>query len=152
MSSSIEQEPHFNPYCPVQYQLVLEIYVSSLEKSIQFYTSLGFSLDWQVPDIFAQISWDTCLVFLKVKTSDKEAFSAPGNIRIMVPDVDAKYEECCEKLGCQVVQKLGDRKFVVRDFIISDPDGFEVRFGSFLMTRGRIEQQGPDDDVVVKPI
>lgn len=68
----------------------------------------------------------------------------------MVHDVDAQYRKCTEELKCEVIQELGDRKFVLRDFIVRDPDGFGVRFGSFLVGRGRIEQQGPDDEIVIK--
>lgn len=150
MSLSVEQAPHPNPYCPAPCQLVLEIYVSSLEHSIQFYTSLGFVLEWHVPGVFAQVSWDTCLLFLKVKQTSEAVHASPGNIRVMVPDVDAQYRKCTEKLKCEVIQELGDRKFVLRDFVVRDPDGFGVRFGSFLVGRGRSEQQGPDDEIVIK--
>jgi len=145
----MERPPHQSPYCPPPYQLVLEIYVSSLERSVRFYTSLGFRLEWQVPDVFAQVSWESCLLFLKVKVNRPPSTST-GNIRIMVPDVDVKYRECREKLGYEIVQEIGDRRFVIRDFIIRDPDGFEVRFGSFLANRGRKEQEGPNDEIVVK--
>ncbi len=61
----------------------------------------------------------------------------------------AKYAECL-KLGCRAEQGIGDRKFVLRDFVVRDPDGWGVRFGSFLEGRGRKEQEGPDDEIVVK--
>ena len=139
-------------YSPAEHQLVLEIYVSSLERSTSFYESLGFQVDWSVPDVFAQVSWDRSILFLKVK--DTGATSSPaggsGNVRIMVPDVDEKYEQC-KKLGCIVEQEIGDRKFVLRDFIIKDPDGFGVRFGTFLPGRGRKEQvDGPVAEGVVR--
>ncbi|KAK2785710.1 hypothetical protein FQN52_007917 [Onygenales sp. PD_12] len=142
----IESAPHPTPYSPLQYQLVLEIYVSSLQRSIDFYTSLGFSVSWTYPDLFAQLSWpdDGCLLFLKVKKDDggngSDDSRRSGNIRIMIPDVDSKYEEC-KKLGYTIVQEIGDRLYVLRDFIVHDPDGFEVRFGSFLENMGRLEQE-----------
>ena len=136
-------------YSPAQYQLVLEIYVASLERSIAFYTSLGFDLDWRVPDIFAQVSWDGSLLFLKAKVSSTAPGNQPerpgsGNIRIMLPDVDKMCEKC-RHLGYKIQQEIGDRKYVLRDFIVMDPDGFGVRFGSFLEGRGRLEQaRGPN--------
>ena len=63
-----------------------------------------------------------------------------GNVRIMVPDADAMYEKC-RKLGHPIHYEIGDRLFVLRDFIVLDPDGFEVRFGSYLEGR-RSEQFG----------
>ena len=170
-SASTEPPPHPTPYCLPQYQLVPEIYVSSLERSVNFYTCLGFTVDWSIPPIFAQLSWhdcgdnNGCLLFLKQKQKHAETAAGqsktkkndgemPGNIRIMVPDVDAKYRECAEMLELEgigeVVQEIDDRRFVLRDFIVRDPDGFGVRFGSFLVGRGRMEQRGPvDRDVVV---
>ena len=104
--------------------------------------------------------WDKSLLFLKFKDhpndNDNDSFStsatlpAPGsgNLRVMVPDVDAKYEEC-KQLGCEIQQEIGDRKFVLRDFVVNDPDGFGVRFGSFLEGRGKREQErGPEDEIV----
>jgi len=146
--------PQSEPYAPAQHQLVLEIYVSSLDRSISFYSSVGFRTDWIVPDVFAQLSWDTNILFLKVKDdlqpgrAGLQDHHGPGNIRIMIPDVDAKYEEC-KRLGSFVEQEIADRKFVLRDFIVRDPDGFGVRFGTFLPGRGRKEQtEGPDAEGV----
>jgi catechol 2,3-dioxygenase-like lactoylglutathione lyase family enzyme len=153
---SIESSPRPTPYCPPTQQLILEIYVCLLEKSTAFYKSLGFKLDWLVPSFFAQVSWqDGCLLFLKQKAAQNSSINpspahstSAGNVRIMIPNVDAKYRECIDKLGCQVVQEVGDRKFVLRDFVVRDPDGFGVRFGSFLEGRGRREQEGPDDEML----
>jgi len=120
-----------------------------------FYKSLGFAVDWYVPGIFAQVSWEHCVLFLKQK--DNMPKYAPtteghgaGNVRIMVHDVDLKYEEC-KQLGYVVEQELGDRKFIVRDFIVKDPDGFGVRFGSYLPVSGPEEQaEGPDAAGIVR--
>jgi catechol 2,3-dioxygenase-like lactoylglutathione lyase family enzyme len=145
-------QPYTDRYCPTAHQLVPEIYVSSLPISISFYISLGFHLDWHVPNYFAQLSWNQCLLFLKVKATTKSPLEdsiSAGNVRIMIRDVDAKYAECL-KLGCRVEQEVGDRKFVLRDFVVRDPDGWGVRFGSFLEGRGRKEQEGPDDEIVVE--
>jgi catechol 2,3-dioxygenase-like lactoylglutathione lyase family enzyme len=145
-------QPYPDRYCPTAHQLVPEIYVSSLPISISFYISLGFHLDWHVPNYFAQLSWNQCLLFPKVKATTKSPLEdsiSAGNVRIMIRDVDAKYAECL-KLGCRVEQEVGDRKFVLRDFVVRDPDRWGVRFGSFLEGRGRKEQEGPDDEIVVE--
>jgi hypothetical protein len=67
----------------------------------------------------------------------------------MVEDVDQMYKKCTH-LGYRISQDIGDRKFVLRDFIVSDPDGFGLRFGSFLPDRGREEQNGPDHEIVIR--
>ena len=139
-------------YAPLTQQLVLEIYCRSVETSITFYTSLGFRLLWKVPEYFAQLSWqDGCLLFLKAKqgVDSSSRLSSDGNLRVMVDNVDDVYSECV-KFGYKIIQDIGDRKFVLRDFIVSDPDGFGLRFGSFLPGRGRQEQDGPDDKIVVR--
>lgn len=133
---------------PLQHQLVLEIYVSCPKSSMSFYKSLGFAVDWYVPNIFAQVSWEHSILFLKPKdnlpmnaSTTKE--HRASNIRIMVSNVDLKYEEC-KQLGCVIEQELGDRKFILRDFIVKDPDGFGVRFGSYLPGSGPEERaEGP---------
>lgn len=140
------------PCAQLTQQLVLEIYCKSVESSINFYTSLGFKLRWKVPDYFAQLSWqDGCLLFLKVK-QDKDAaasMASAGNLRVMVDNVDEIYEKAV-KLDYTVSQDIGDRKFVLRDFIVLDPDGFGLRFGTFLPGRGRQEQDGPKHEIVVR--
>lgn len=148
-------------YALPQQQLVLEIYASSVKRSIDFYTSLGFTLQWKVPDFqgnlagddyFAQLSWnDGCLLFLKAKQPGPSVASSAGagNLGIMVPHVDAMYARCRE-LGYAIELELEDRKFVVRDFIGRDPDGFGLRFATFLSDRGRAEQEGPDHQLVIR--
>jgi predicted lactoylglutathione lyase len=139
-------------YAPSTQQLVLEIYCSSVSTSIEFYTSLGFHLNWEVPDYFAQLSWkDGCLLFLKAKQDDETSApqSSAGNLRVMVEDVDQMYDKCSQ-LGYRISQDIGDRKFVLRDFIVLDPDGFGLRFGSFLPGSGREDQNGPDNEIVIR--
>jgi catechol 2,3-dioxygenase-like lactoylglutathione lyase family enzyme len=145
-------EDDVTPYAPLTQQLVLEIYCTSLSRSIDFYTSLGFHLNWRVPDYFAQVAWqDGCLLFLKTKQKNGQpsSHSSAGNLRVMVENVDALYQKCVQ-LGYDIVQDIGDRKFVLRDFIISDPDGFGLRFGSFLPDTGREEQNGPIHEIVIR--
>ena len=142
------------PYCPPQHQLVFEIYAASFNTSIRFYTALGFETDWKVPGVLAQLSWDGSILLLRAKDKvpglAEDTNHGAGNIRIMLPDVDAKYEQC-KKLGHYIEQEIGDRQRVLRDFTVRDPDGIGVRFGTFLPGRGRKEQsEGPDAEGVVR--
>jgi uncharacterized glyoxalase superfamily protein PhnB len=52
-----------------------------------------------------------------------------ANIRIMVPNVD-DYWKLVKEMGAQIVIPIADRYYGLRDFIISDPDGFGVRFAT----------------------
>jgi catechol 2,3-dioxygenase-like lactoylglutathione lyase family enzyme len=146
----IETGTYLTPYTGAGHQLVLEIYVSSLEHSISFYTSLGFQLERVDPNLFAQMSWEHCLLFLEQKNIERHTAArqswSPGNLRIMVPDVDVKYDEC-KRLGYTIQNEIGDRTYALRDFIVLDPDGFGVRFGSYLGKRQREKQvPGPPND------
>ena len=52
-----------------------------------------------------------------------------ANIRIMVPNVD-DYWKLAKEMGVQIVVPIADRYYGLRDFIISDPDGFGIRFAT----------------------
>jgi uncharacterized glyoxalase superfamily protein PhnB len=52
-----------------------------------------------------------------------------ANIRIMVPNVD-HYCKLAKEIEAQIVIPIADRYYGLRDFIISDPDGFGVRFAT----------------------
>lgn len=119
-------------YTAVGHQLVVEIYVASLERSIDFYKSLGFTLNWSDPGDFAQLSWEQSLLFLKVNNYEgKNSAISPANVRIMVNNVDEKYEQC-KSLGYVIHDEIDDRDYGLRDFIVLDPDGFGIRFGKYL--------------------
>ena len=65
-------------------------------------------------------------------TGDNLRMSKPpkfplANIRIMVPNVD-DYWKLAKEMGAKIVIPIADRYYGLRDFIISDPDGFGVRF------------------------
>lgn len=48
----------------------------------------------------------------------------------MVPNVDG-YWKLVKEMGAQLVIPIADRYYGLRDFMISDPDGFGVRFATF---------------------
>ncbi len=56
---------------------------------------------------------------------------AAVDIRVMVADVDAAYNRCREN-GVEIVHDIGDRYYGLRDFVITDPNGFRLRFASAL--------------------
>ena len=53
------------------------------------------------------------------------------DIRIMVDDADAVYNRCREG-GVEIVHEIADRYYGLRDFVISDLNGFRLRFASSL--------------------
>jgi len=110
-------------------QLILEIYVRELKRSIEFYANLGFSI-LRREDNFAELIWEESKIYLE-QTSDTNLGSVDlaGNIRIMVPDVDERWKRACD-LGVPVVKSIGDRYYGLRDFTILGPDGIGIRFGT----------------------
>jgi len=54
-----------------------------------------------------------------------------ANLRVLVPDVDHHWEAAQER-GLRIVTPIGDHDYGLRDFTVADPDGFGVRFGTWL--------------------
>jgi catechol 2,3-dioxygenase-like lactoylglutathione lyase family enzyme len=111
-------------------QLINELFVEDLQRSLAFYTSLGFTIS-RSDDHFAVLRWEDSLLFLDARKLNSRSSFAGMNIRIIVHDVD-KYWDMVQTLGCTVFQEISDRYYGLRDFTILDPDGFGIRFGSFI--------------------
>lgn len=123
-------------------QLVTEIVVHEMERSVDFYRSLGFELLRYAGD-FVELTWEDHRLYL----ADISAFPGvrgpepaqaptfpPANVRVMVPRVDECWKVATD-VGARVIIPIGDRYYGLRDFTIADPDGFGVRFAS-LLNRG----------------
>src|SRR5436309_23279 len=120
-------------------QLVTEIVVRDIRGSVAFYRRLGFELLRDGGD-FIELTWERHRLFLAeasafrgvehVPVPSPAAFP-PANVRVMVPDVD-KHWELVNERGATIVVPIGDRYYGLRDFTISDPDGFGIRFASLL--------------------
>jgi catechol 2,3-dioxygenase-like lactoylglutathione lyase family enzyme len=120
-------------------QLVAEILVRDIKRSIEFYQRLGFKLLREESD-FAELTWEDHQLFLAELSAFHEGRGvAPpmpppfplANIRIMVPNAD-DYWKLANEIGARVIVPIADRFYGLRDFIIADPDGFGVRFASLL--------------------
>lgn len=106
-------------------QGIVEIVCPDLERSMSFYLSLGFQLLRRTGS-FAVVHWQGQRLFL---AEDPEAPTAPRwtNLRIMVADVDALWDQVLG-LGITPAHAIGDRFYGLRDFKLSDPSGFDIRF------------------------
>jgi predicted enzyme related to lactoylglutathione lyase len=112
-------------------QLVVEIYVRDLRRSKEFYLQLGFSL-LNEKESFLSLVWEDHRLFLEErKDLPPPANVSQANVRIMVPDVDERWKRVNE-MEARVLQPIADRMYGLRDFTIADPDGFGLRFGSWL--------------------
>jgi catechol 2,3-dioxygenase-like lactoylglutathione lyase family enzyme len=120
-------------------QLVTEIVVRDIARSVEFYRRLGFELLRDGGD-FVELTWEDHRLYLAEPSAYHDASSADppaaagfplANVRVMVADVD-RYWKLANEAGARVVVPIGDRYYGLRDFIIADPDGFGVRFASLL--------------------
>ena len=122
-------------------QLVTEIVVSDIRRSIDFYRRLGFELLRDAGD-FAELTWEDHRLYLAEHSAYRDPrVAAPAaapsfplaNVRVMVADVDRWWQRANE-IGARVVIPVADRYYGLRDFIVADPDGFGVRFASSLVS------------------
>ncbi len=108
-------------------QLVVEIFVRDLDRSLAIYTALGFTLERRDGN-FAALSWEGREFFLDQRSDLVSASGfARANVRILVRDVDAVWAHV-QRLGLRVEQSIEDRYYGLRDFTVVDPDGFGLRF------------------------
>lgn len=131
-----------SPYVDPREQLVTEIVVTDIRRSLAFYKQLGFELLRDGGE-FMELTWEDHRLFL----AELSAFrgiqgatpTAPppfplANVRVMVPNVD-EYWRLANEIGAKIIIPVADRYYGLRDFTIADPDGFGVRFASLLQGR-----------------
>jgi len=126
-------------YVPPTEQLVTEVIVSNIRRSVDFYVRLGFRL-LRDDGAFVELSWEDHRFFLDEQPVSGETHLAQplshlgfsrANIRVMVPNVD-EYWKLANENGAPITTPVADRDYGLRDFIIADPDGFGVRFATWL--------------------
>ena len=119
------------PYVDPTEQLVTEIFVRDIARSIDFYRRLGFELVRREGG-FAELAWEKHLLFLDQRSKLPPVPEFPAaNVRVMVPDVD-RYWTLCQEMQARIVAPIGNRYYGLRDFTVADPDGYGVRFASRL--------------------
>ena len=112
-------------------QLVVELMVRDLDRSVALYTALGFALERR-DGAFAALRWGDRRLFLDERPDlPPPAGPARANVRILVPDVDRLWA-LAQDLGLAVERPIADRYYGLRDFTVLDPDGFGLRFASRL--------------------
>ena len=120
-------------------QLITEIVVRDIRKSVDFYRRLGFAMFRDGGD-FVELTWEEHRLFLAQPSAfagvDEVQLPAtapfpPGNIRVMVLRVD-DYWKLASEMNARVIVPIGDRYYGLRDFTIADPDGFGIRFATSL--------------------
>ena len=108
-------------------QLAIELRVADLAASIAFYAAAGFVLERRAAG-FATLQIDGRYLLLS-ENPTAVAGPNPPNLRIFVEDVDAAFARA-QALGWPVKYDLADHGYGLRDFTVSDPDGYEVRLAA----------------------
>jgi catechol 2,3-dioxygenase-like lactoylglutathione lyase family enzyme len=111
-------------------QLVAEIYVRDIKRSVEFFRTFGFELV-RDDDNFVELRWEQSLLFLEQVEDSPGSEHPAGNIRVMIPNVD-DYWELAQSSGAQVIRTIENRYYGLRDFTIGGPDGMSLRFASRL--------------------
>lgn len=110
-------------------QGVVEIVGVNLDSLLSFYEALGFRTERRTGP-FAVVNGYGIRLFL---AEDSNALIGQRwtSVRIVVPEVDFIWE-CVKSLGLPIVHIIGDRPYGLRDFVVADPSGFEIRFAQVL--------------------
>ncbi len=119
------------PYVDATEQLVIEIFVSDITRSKDFYLQLGFKLR-EDRGSFVSLTWEGSRLLLDERKDMPPPPDFPrSNLRIRVPNVD-DYWRLATEMGAKVLIPIEDQYYGSRDFTIHDPDGFAVRIGTRL--------------------
>lgn len=106
-------------------QGVIEVVGPDIEASLAFYRAIGFELARRTGG-FAVLHRQGQPLFV---AEDAGAPTGPRwiSLRLMTDDVDALHDELRER-GVTIVHPLGDRPYGLREFVVRDPNGLDVRF------------------------
>jgi len=110
-------------------QGVVEVVGVNLDALLSFYEAIGFRTERRTGP-FAVVNGFGMRVFL---AEDPNALTGKRwtNVRIVVPDVGLVWD-CVKSLGLPIVNTIGERPYGLRDFVVADPSGFEIRFAQVL--------------------
>ena len=112
-------------------QLVVALYVQDLKESSKFYRTYGFEV-LRDEGTFMELTWEDARLFLSQVPGTAPPPANPiGNIRVMVPDVDAYWHRAIQH-GATILSPIEDRYYGIRDFVIAGPDGLALRFATWL--------------------
>jgi len=106
-------------------QGVIEIVCRDVDASLAFYQLLGFEVARRSGP-FAVVHRDDLRLFL---AQDANADTQPRwtSLRVMTKGVDALHDAAVAR-GITILHALEDRWFGLREFVVRDPNGFDIRF------------------------
>lgn len=107
-----------------------KLLVGDAERSVAFYTGLGFTLVQQDP-VFVQLKWGEAELWL-VRTPAGRALEGARGVGVLVcfraddPGVDALAERA-RTIGAAHTGPT-DQPWHTRELVVTDPDGYRVNF------------------------
>ena len=116
-------------------ELVPQLRTTDLERAIRFYTEkLGFSLAFRYQDFYAGVSCGARTIHLKLVDDPDPGidFVRRGqhlHLHLGVGDIEAAFRQV-EEAGVKIVEGISDRPWGMTEFVIEDPDGHTLYFGS----------------------
>jgi hypothetical protein len=122
MRPAVPRKPSSEPAQFLQGAPVLE--VVSVELTVEFFVhSLGFLCDFQSSEY--GVVWRDNVALHFIRSND-----IPRPIRMFhwLVDVNAYYDEL-QRCGTEITVEIGDREYGIRDFSVTDINGFILVFG-----------------------
>lgn len=118
------------------------LWTKNLQETISFYeTVFGFKSRSNFPN-FAALCRDNAEIMFVVPTGepdDNDFFPKPlltGSMYIFTQDVDALWELVKDK--ATIKSAICDREYLMRDFSITDNNGYEIVFGEDISESGQL--------------
>lgn len=120
-------------------RLRLELFVADLDTSIAFYAGIGFAVERREHD-YASLRWGDVVLGLGPIAKLPATGSGPGftqerlaadrgagvEIVLEVPDLDVAHA-AIRAAGHELAEEPADQSWGLRDFRLTDPDGYYLR-------------------------
>jgi catechol 2,3-dioxygenase-like lactoylglutathione lyase family enzyme len=117
-------------------QGVVEIVGADMNATLSFYGSLGFRIERRTGPFAVLNGFGMRIFVAEDPVAPKE--NRWANIRVVVEDVDLIWK-CANAIGLPIAHSISDRPYGIRDFVLADPTGFQIRFAQVIA--GRTQQR-----------
>jgi hypothetical protein len=109
--------------------MVVELFVSNLKQSSEFYLNFGFTVPQQEGSRMRLKRQDAELYLMETEKAPPLSDRPVGRLRLEVSNVDDYWIQV-QRLGIPVYEALEERDSGIRDFTVTGPDGLGLQFVS----------------------